>query len=114
MSCCGPSRRTVLGALGLAALLPTTEFGTGRAVAKSGAVSATDLEVVTVTDTAAVLTWTGWPIMTRRRSRSKLSSSIHSRLRSATVNNWSDELATSPSVACFSTMTPANGAAIVN
>lgn len=58
MSCCGPSRRTVLGALGLAALLPTTEFGTGRAVAKSGAVSATDLEVVTVTDTAAVLTWT--------------------------------------------------------
>ena len=53
-SCCGPSRRTVLGALGLAALLPVA----GRAVAQPDPVLATDLEVVTVTDTAAVLTWT--------------------------------------------------------
>jgi hypothetical protein len=59
MSCCGPSRRTVLGALGLAALLPAAGFsGTGRATAAPGPARATDLEVVTVTDTAAVLTWT--------------------------------------------------------
>lgn len=59
MSCCGPSRRTVLGALGLAALLPVAGFsGTGRATAAPDPVSATDLEVVTVTDTAAALTWT--------------------------------------------------------
>ncbi|MEV3959965.1 metallophosphoesterase [Nocardia sp. NPDC050193] len=59
MSCCGPSRRTVLGALGLAALLPAAGLpGAGRATASPGPVRATDLEVVTVTDTAAVLTWT--------------------------------------------------------
>lgn len=59
MSCCGPSRRTVLGALGLAALLPAAGFsGTGRATAAPGPARASDLEVVTVTDTAAVLTWT--------------------------------------------------------
>lgn len=59
MSCCGPSRRTVLGALGLAALLPAAGLsGAGRAAAAPGPVRATDLEVVTVTDTAAVLTWT--------------------------------------------------------
>ncbi|MGW0179729.1 metallophosphoesterase [Nocardia sp. NPDC003345] len=60
MSCCGPSRRTVLGALGLAALLPAAGLtGAGRAAAGSGLFAATDLEVVTVTDTSAVLTWTG-------------------------------------------------------
>ncbi|WP_328391291.1 metallophosphoesterase [Nocardia sp. NBC_00416] len=56
MSCCGPSRRTVLGALGLAALLPLGF--TGRAAAGSGPVLAGDLEVVTVTGASAVLTWT--------------------------------------------------------
>ncbi|MEU4313319.1 metallophosphoesterase [Nocardia sp. NPDC024068] len=60
MSCCGPSRRTFLGALGLAALLPAAGLaGAGRAAARSGSFAATDLEVVTVTDTSAVLTWTG-------------------------------------------------------
>ncbi|MGW5388299.1 metallophosphoesterase [Nocardia sp. NPDC003963] len=59
MSCCGPSRRTVLGAFGLAALLPAAGLsGAGRAAASPGPVRATDLEVVTVTDTSAVLTWT--------------------------------------------------------
>ncbi|WP_280435359.1 metallophosphoesterase [Nocardia carnea] len=59
MSCCGPSRRTVLGAFGLAALLSTAGLpGGGRVTAQSGSIVATDLEVVTVTDTSAVLTWT--------------------------------------------------------
>lgn len=58
MSCCGPSRRTVLGALGLAVLLPAGIASGNHATAQSGPIAATDLEVVTVTDTSAVLTWT--------------------------------------------------------
>ncbi|NUP29540.1 MAG: metallophosphoesterase family protein [Nocardia sp.] len=59
MSCCGPTRRNVLGAFGLAALLSAAGLpGPGRAKASPGPVSATELEVVTVTDTSAVLTWT--------------------------------------------------------
>lgn len=57
VNCCGPTRRTVLGAVGLAALLSAAGPG-GPAGARPGPVLATDLEVVTVTDTAAVLTWT--------------------------------------------------------
>lgn len=52
MSCCGPSRRRVLGALGLAALLP------GSVAAQPNPILAGDLEVVTVTDRSAILTWT--------------------------------------------------------
>ncbi|MGW4368668.1 metallophosphoesterase [Nocardia takedensis] len=54
MTCCGPSRRTVLGVLAVAALA----HGAGRAGAHTAALVATDLEVVTVTDTSAVFTWT--------------------------------------------------------
>ncbi|NKY29424.1 phosphohydrolase [Nocardia gamkensis] len=56
MSCCGPNRRTVLGALGLAALLPFA--GRTKARALPDAAVATDLEVVTITDTSVILTWT--------------------------------------------------------
>ncbi|KZM76017.1 metallophosphoesterase [Nocardia terpenica] len=59
MSCCGPNRRRVLGALSLAAalpLLPAVRPGSARAQANS--LIATDLEVVTITDTSVVLTWT--------------------------------------------------------
>ncbi|WP_228782686.1 metallophosphoesterase [Nocardia abscessus] len=56
MSCCGPNRRTVLGALGLAALLPLT--GRTKARAQPDSAVATDLEVVTITDTSVILTWT--------------------------------------------------------
>ncbi|MEU2032085.1 metallophosphoesterase [Nocardia amamiensis] len=57
MNCCGPTRRTVLGALGLAALLPFAgQAKTARA--QQNPLVATDLEVVTITDTSVVLTWT--------------------------------------------------------
>ncbi|WP_280456251.1 hypothetical protein [Nocardia brasiliensis] len=47
MTCCGPSRRTLLGALGLAALLPVVGAARpGSARAQSNPVLATDLEVV--------------------------------------------------------------------
>ncbi|WP_280474537.1 metallophosphoesterase [Nocardia asiatica] len=56
MNCCGPNRRTVLGALGLAALL--TLPGRTNARAQPNSAVATDLEVVTITDTSVILTWT--------------------------------------------------------
>lgn len=57
MSCCGPSRRTVLGAL--AALLPLSEMARAGSVgAQPNPLCATDLEVVTVTDRSVILTWT--------------------------------------------------------
>ncbi|MQY30036.1 metallophosphoesterase family protein [Nocardia aurantia] len=58
MSCCGPTRRRLLGALATtAAALPVlTLTGPGPARAR-GTVIATDLEVVTVTDTTVILTW---------------------------------------------------------
>ncbi len=59
MTCCGPTRRTLLGALGVAALLPVTErLGAGSARAQPDSIAATDLELVTVTDRSMVLTWT--------------------------------------------------------
>ncbi|MFC9892147.1 metallophosphoesterase family protein [Nocardia sp. NPDC127579] len=59
MTCCGPSRRTFLGAVGLAALLSATAPKVAsRAWAQGNPMVATDLEVVTVTDTSVVLTWT--------------------------------------------------------
>ncbi|MCP2289039.1 metallophosphoesterase [Nocardia amikacinitolerans] len=56
MSCCGPSRRPLLGAIASAALLSAVPASRARAQAVS--VVATDLEVVTVTDRSVVLTWT--------------------------------------------------------
>ncbi|CCF61922.1 phosphohydrolase [Nocardia cyriacigeorgica] len=59
MSCCGPSRRRVLGALGLAALLPVMgAVWPGSVAAQPNPILAGDLEVVTVTDRSAILTWT--------------------------------------------------------
>ncbi|MFI5777469.1 metallophosphoesterase [Nocardia sp. NPDC051570] len=59
MSCCGPNRRLVLSALGLAAALPMlTGRSAGIARAQGNSLLATDLELVTVTATSAVLTWT--------------------------------------------------------
>lgn len=58
MNCCGPSRRTVLGASVLAALLPVAALPRAGRAAAQAPVTATDLEVVTVTDRSAVLTWT--------------------------------------------------------
>ncbi|WP_227998782.1 metallophosphoesterase [Nocardia australiensis] len=59
MSCCGPSRRNVLGAIGLAALLPSTMFGrSSSAGAQTNSLVATDLEVVTITDRSVIVTWT--------------------------------------------------------
>ncbi|RDI64211.1 metallophosphoesterase [Nocardia pseudobrasiliensis] len=59
MSCCGPNRRRALAALGLAAAMPLlTVRGAGSARAQGGSLSATDLELVTITPTSAVLTWT--------------------------------------------------------
>ncbi|MEU0872602.1 metallophosphoesterase [Nocardia brasiliensis] len=59
MTCCGPSRRTLLGALGLAALLPVVGAARpGSARAQSNPVLATDLEVVTITDRTVIVTWT--------------------------------------------------------
>ncbi|MBL1074902.1 metallophosphoesterase [Nocardia sp. 2] len=56
MTCCGPNRRRLLGLLGAAALLPLAR--PGSAVAQPGSIVATDLEVVTITERSAVLTWT--------------------------------------------------------
>ncbi|MEV6392754.1 phosphohydrolase [Nocardia xishanensis] len=58
MSCCGPSRRTFLGAIASAALLSIGGMVSSRARAQPLSVLATDLEVVTVTDRSVVLTWT--------------------------------------------------------
>ncbi|WP_280448029.1 metallophosphoesterase [Nocardia cyriacigeorgica] len=59
MSCCGPSRRSFLGAIGLAALLPAVgAVQPGPVLAQSNPIVAGDLELVTVTDRSAVLTWT--------------------------------------------------------
>ncbi|AYF74965.1 phosphohydrolase [Nocardia yunnanensis] len=55
MNCCGPNRRQVLGLLAAAAL-PLTWSSPVRA--QPGSLVVTDLEVVTVTDRTAVLTWT--------------------------------------------------------
>ncbi|MFC9437939.1 metallophosphoesterase [Nocardia sp. NPDC057030] len=55
-SCCGPSRRTVLGAIGFAALLPLARAGSARA--QPNPLIATDLEVVTITDRSVIVTWT--------------------------------------------------------
>ncbi|WP_107654429.1 metallophosphoesterase [Nocardia suismassiliense] len=55
-SCCGPSRRTVLGAIGLATLLPFTRPSSARA--QPHPLIATDLEVVTITDRSVIITWT--------------------------------------------------------
>lgn len=57
MSCCGPNRRTVLGALALATLLPFAGR-TEKSTAQPNTIVATDLEVVTITDTSVILTWT--------------------------------------------------------
>ncbi|GAA5068242.1 metallophosphoesterase [Nocardia callitridis] len=54
--CCGPTRRTVLAALGGALAASLAQAGTAGAQPHS--VIATDLEVVTITDTTAILTWT--------------------------------------------------------
>lgn len=54
--CCGPSRRTLLGAIGLTALLPLARPSSARA--QPHPLIATDLEVVTITDRSAILTWT--------------------------------------------------------
>ncbi|WP_433624163.1 metallophosphoesterase [Nocardia sp. CA-120079] len=56
MSCCGPSRRTFLSAVGLAALASLADPGSVRA--QPNPLFATDLEVVTVTDRSVILTWT--------------------------------------------------------
>ncbi|RJO72329.1 phosphohydrolase [Nocardia panacis] len=56
MNCCGPTRRTLLAAMGFAALLPALDVG--RAAAQPNPLLTTDLEVVTITDTSVVLTWT--------------------------------------------------------
>ncbi len=57
MGCCGPSRRTVLAAFAAAAL-GATAVRPGSVAAQAGPLLALDLEIVTVTDTGAVLTWT--------------------------------------------------------
>ncbi|MEV5651494.1 metallophosphoesterase [Nocardia sp. NPDC052254] len=57
MTCCGTDRRRVLAALAAAAATSVVPF-TGSARAQANSMIATDLEVVTVTDTSAVLTWT--------------------------------------------------------
>lgn len=56
MSCCGPSRRQLLAGLAATALWTATSAGSVRA--QPGSIIVTDLEVVTITDTSAVLTWT--------------------------------------------------------
>ncbi|AHH16027.1 putative phosphohydrolase [Nocardia nova SH22a] len=57
MTCCGPNRRRVLAALAAAAAAPVVPFA-GSARAQANSLIATDLEVVTITDTSAVITWT--------------------------------------------------------
>ncbi|MFI6363577.1 metallophosphoesterase [Nocardia sp. NPDC050630] len=56
MSCCGPSRRTFLSAIGMTALASLADPGSVRA--QPYPLFATDLEVVTVTDRSVILTWT--------------------------------------------------------
>jgi hypothetical protein len=59
MTCCGPNRRRLLQALGSAALLPLLPtIAAGSARAQANSMIATDLEVVTITDTSVILTWT--------------------------------------------------------
>lgn len=59
MSCCGPSRRNLLAAIGLATLLPVTgTIRSSSARAQPNSLVATDLEVVTITDRSVILTWT--------------------------------------------------------
>ncbi|MGV9678166.1 metallophosphoesterase [Nocardia sp. NPDC003482] len=55
MTCCGPNRRRFLNALAIAATAPLLAPGTARAQTNP---EATDLELVTLTDTTAILTWT--------------------------------------------------------
>ncbi|WP_227984056.1 metallophosphoesterase [Nocardia spumae] len=57
MSCCGPNRRRMLAALAAAAAAPIVPV-TGSARAQANSLVATDLELVTITDTSAVVTWT--------------------------------------------------------
>lgn len=55
MACCGPSRRRLLYLMGAAALVPMARgFPVG---AEPAPVVAKDLEVVTVTDTSVIVTW---------------------------------------------------------
>ncbi|WP_305779298.1 metallophosphoesterase [Nocardia nova] len=56
MTCCGPNRRRLLAALAAAAAAPLVLPGSARAQADS--LRAIDLEVVTITDTSAIITWT--------------------------------------------------------
>ncbi|NKY50641.1 metallophosphoesterase [Nocardia vermiculata] len=61
MTCCGPNRRRVLSALAVAAAAPLAgalPATAGSARAQAHSLIATDLEVVTVTDTTAIFTWT--------------------------------------------------------
>ncbi len=58
MDCCRPNRRRLIQLAGAVALLPMMgAMHVGRARA-AGVLAARDLEVVTVTDTAAIVTWT--------------------------------------------------------
>jgi hypothetical protein len=54
MNCCGPNRRLLLAALAASPLMVTS----GTARAQPNSMIATDLELVTVTPTSAILTWT--------------------------------------------------------
>ncbi|MFJ4658419.1 metallophosphoesterase [Nocardia sp. NPDC088792] len=56
MSCCGPNRRQLLGLVAAAAAMPL--LGSNPARAQAGSPIVTDLEVVTITERSAVLTWT--------------------------------------------------------
>lgn len=56
MTCCGPTRRHVLAGLAATALWSVAAANPARA--QPGSIMVTDLEVVTITDTSAVLTWT--------------------------------------------------------
>src|SRR5690349_17105221 len=56
MTCCGPNRRRLLAGLAAAAAVPLAVPSSARAQANS--LRATDLEVITLTDTSAIITWT--------------------------------------------------------
>ncbi|MEC3913012.1 metallophosphoesterase [Nocardia sp. CDC160] len=56
MNCCGPNRRQLLGLLAVAAAMPLGWASPARA--QAGSLAVTDLEVVTITDRSAILTWT--------------------------------------------------------
>ncbi|WP_280440162.1 twin-arginine translocation signal domain-containing protein, partial [Nocardia cyriacigeorgica] len=59
VSCCGPSRRSFLGAIGLAALLPAVgAVRPGPVDGQSNTIVAGDMELVTVPHRSAVLTRT--------------------------------------------------------